>query len=432
MADPKSKQPHQPLKADQKLPNGHGRHRQGRWLPSQDHLEDWLEGLAEHVRGKASGVTLKPAVEEFRELIEDDPIVGMYMRLMIEQVPHTKPYRKRHLESVEQMLYLIDEIIGRAPEYSEKALVSVPLNAVLDWCMGTPAGLAAFRHPTINAVFRNILRAWCDYLSSPASLYVINDTPRGWKCAAARKATGIEEYQYKPREKHWGFTSWNDYFTRRFKPGARPIADPDDDKVIVNACEATPYALKTNVKRRDRFWIKAQPYSLRDMLGDDETADQFVGGTVYQAFLDAHNYHRWHSPVSGTIRKAFVREGTYYSEGESEGEDVDALVRSQSYLAHVATRAIILIECDDPALGLVCLMLIGMDEVSSCIIGAEIRPGHRLKKGEEVGYFQFGGSSYCLIFRPGVIADFAIDALPQPDNPTPPVVLLGTRLATAR
>ncbi len=310
--------------------------------------------------------------------------------------------------------------------------MSVPLNAVLDWCMGTPAGLAAFRYPPINAVFRDILRAWCDYLSSPASLYVINDTPRGWKCDAARKATRIEEFQYKPSEEHWGFTSWNDYFTRRFKPGARPIADPDDDKVIVNACESTPYALKTNVKRRDRFWIKAQPYSLRDMLGDDETADQFVGGTVYQAFLDAHNYHRWHSPVSGTIRKAFVREGTYYSEGESEGEDVNALVRSQGYLAHVATRAIILIESDDPALGLVCLMLIGMDEVSSCIIGPEIRPGHRAKKGEEVGYFQFGGSSYCLIFRPGVIAEFAIDALPQPDNPTPPVVLLGTRLATAR
>ncbi len=120
MTDPKRKSPHQPLKADQKLPTGHGRHRQGRWLPAQDHLEDWLEGLAEHVRGKASGVTLKPAVQEFRELIEDDPIVGMYMRLMIEQVPHTKPYRRRHLESVDQMLDLIDEIIGRAPNTAKR------------------------------------------------------------------------------------------------------------------------------------------------------------------------------------------------------------------------------------------------------------------------------------------------------------------------
>ena len=121
------------------------------------------------------------------------------------------------------------------------------------------------------------------------------------------------------------------------------------------------------MKRHDRFWVKAQPYSLRDMLADDDTAEQFVGGTVYQAFLDARNYHRWHSPVTGTIRKAFVREGTYYSEAESEGEDPEGPKESQGYLAHVATRAIILIESDDPVIGLICLMFIGMGEVSSCV-----------------------------------------------------------------
>ena len=57
------------------------------------------------------------------------------------------------------------------------------------------------------------------------------------------------------------------------------------------------------------------------MLADDAMAEVFAGGTVYQAFLDARNYHRWHSPVSGTIRKAFVQQGTYFSEAESEGED---------------------------------------------------------------------------------------------------------------
>jgi phosphatidylserine decarboxylase len=411
---------------------GQGRHRQGRWLPHQDALEDWLEGLVLEVRDKAEKVALQPVIEEFAKLIDDDPVVRMYVTQMIEQVPHAKRYSKRHLENVAQMLQLINEIIGRAPEYNETGLVGVPLNAVLDWCMGTPAGFAAFRHPPVNAVIRKILNVWCEFLSSPASLYVLNDSPRGWKCASARKATRIEEFQYRPREKHWGFKSWNDYFTRRFKPGARPIADPDDDKVIVNACESTPYALKTNVKRQDRFWVKGQPYSLRDMLADDETAAQFVGGTVYQAFLDARNYHRWHSPVTGTIHKAFVREGTYYSEAESEGEDPEGPNRSQGYIAHVATRAIILIESDDPAIGLVCLMPVGMGEVSSCVIHHEIRPGRRVNKGDELGFFQFGGSTYCLIFGPGTIADFAVDALPQPNNPAPPLVLLGTRIATSK
>ena len=53
-------------------------------------------------------------------------------------------------------------------------------------------------------MIRKILRAWCDFLRSPASLYVINDSPRGWKCASARKATRIEEFQYKPREEALG------------------------------------------------------------------------------------------------------------------------------------------------------------------------------------------------------------------------------------
>ena len=65
----------------------------------------------------------------------------------------------------------------------------------------------------------------------------------------------------------------------------RPVASPDDDKVIVSACESTPYRIATGVQRQDRFWIKSQPYSLQDMLANDDSVDQFVGGTVYQAYL---------------------------------------------------------------------------------------------------------------------------------------------------
>ena len=76
------------------------------------------------------------------------------------------------------------------------------------------------------------------------------------------------------------------------------------------------------------------------------------------------------------------------------------------------------------------LMLIGMVEVSSCVIDPDVQPGRRVKKGDEVGYFQYGGSSYCLIFRPGALQVLR-RALPQPDNPEPSLVLLGTKIATA-
>jgi phosphatidylserine decarboxylase len=211
----------------------------------------------------------------------------------------------------------------------------------------------------------------------------------------------------------------------------RPVASPEDDKVIVSACESTPYGISTDVKRQDRFWIKSQPYSLADMLANDDSVDQFVGGTVYQAFLSATNYHRWHSPVAGTIVRAFVQEGTYYSEADSEGADAVEPMSSQSYLAHVAARAVILIEADDPVIGLMAFVAVGMSEVSSCLIGPKVTPGYHVGKGEELGYFQYGGSTHCLVFRPGAIAEFALSAIPQPHDPRAPLMLVRSKLATA-
>jgi phosphatidylserine decarboxylase len=355
----------------------------------------------------------------------------MYLNQMIEQVPSTKPYSKRHLDSVEQLLRLINELLAMAPEFGESSMVATPLGAILDWPMGTPAGFAAFRDPRINAMIKKILEVWCEFLSSSDSLYVLNDSPAGWKCTEAQRAVGMEQYEHDPAEEHWGFASWNDFFTRRFKDGERPVASPEDDKVIVSACESTPYGISTDVKRQDRFWIKSQPYSLADILANDESLEQFVGGTIYQAFLSATNYHRWHSPVSGTVVRAFVQEGTYYSEADSEGKDAREPTNSQSYLAHVAARAVILIEADDPVIGLLAFVAVGMSDVSSCMIDPHVTAGYHLEKGEELGYFQYGGSTYCLVFRPGAIAEFTLAAIPQPHDPQAPLMLVRSKLALA-
>jgi len=404
--------------------------RRGGWLPEQDDLESWLAGHRERVEAKGAHVVLHPVLTEFQELIDTDSVVRMYLNQMIAQVPSTKDYSKRHVESVEQLLLMINEVLTMAPEFGESA-VTLPLHAILDWTMGTQAGFAAFCDPRINAMLKKILKAWCEFLSSGDSRYVLNDSPSGWKSSKAQQAVGIEQYEHDPQDEYWGFASWNDYFTRRFKDGERPVDSPDDDKVIVSACESTPYGISTDTKRQDRFWIKSQPYSLQDMLANDDSVDQFVGGTVYQAFLSATNYHRWHSPVAGTIVRAFVQEGTYYSEAESEGEAAVEPTNSQSYLAHVAARAIILIESDDPVIGLMAFVPIGMSEVSSCNIDSKVTPGYHIQKGEELGYFQFGGSTHCLVFRPGAIAEFTLAAIPQPHDPQAPLVLVRSKLATA-
>src|SRR5580704_18466004 len=75
--------------------------RQAGWLPEdQDDLESWLDGHRERVEARGEQVVLNPVLTEFQELIDTDPVVRMYINQMIAQVPSTKPYRKRHLESV--------------------------------------------------------------------------------------------------------------------------------------------------------------------------------------------------------------------------------------------------------------------------------------------------------------------------------------------
>ena len=372
----------------------------------------WTNGTGIKEEVKADTIELKPVIKEFKALIDGDPTLRMYFTQMIDQVPgyyKHNPNPNIYINSMEQMLYLINNAIDKAPVYDETDLVGFPINDIFNWTMGVPAGFAAFRNDKVNSIFKKILDEYGSFLDSPASLSVLNDSPTGWKSKAAMEKLNMDQYQYDPHDKHWGFKSWNDFFTRKLKPGVRPIAEPNNNKTIVSACDSNVYNIQHNVKKVDWFWIKSQPYSLNDMLNNDESVvDQFVGGDVYQAFLSATKYHRWHSPVTGTIRKAYIKQGTYYSGTESQGMDPGSPNLSQGYIAHVATRAIIYIEADDPQIGLIVVMPVGMAEVSSCVILDKIKPGYRIKKGEELGYFQYGGSTYCLIFRPGVIKRFEV------------------------
>jgi phosphatidylserine decarboxylase len=142
------------------------------------------------------------------------------------------------------------------------------------------------------------------------------------------------------------------------------------------------------------------------MLADDPWSEQFVGGTIYQAFLSALSYHRWHSPVAGRVAKAYVKDGTYYCETPAEGYDKAGPNESQAYITEVATRALIFIEADNPDIGLMCVMPVGMAEVSSCEI--TVYEGQHVEKGGQLGMFHFGGSTHCLLFGPQVDLAFEL------------------------
>jgi len=140
------------------------------------------------------------------------------------------------------------------------------------------------------------------------------------------------------------------------------------------------------------------------ILNMSDLAKQFYGGSIYQAFLSATSYHRWHSPVSGTIYKTELVDGSYYSQTHNIKDDPASPNMSQGYLAQVAARGIVYIQADNPDIGLMCFVSIGMSEVSSNDI--TVKEGDKVKKGDQLGMFHFGGSTHCLIFRPGVRVEF--------------------------
>ena len=424
------------------------KHRPGHWLPKDRNIiSAWIRNLMAEIADKPK--PLVPPIQEFKEMVESDTALNIAIFSMFKEAEVRKPVTPLGTPEVgdfDQFLALLNAIMTKAPEFTECrnnmgvfepcGLIGFPINALLDWPMGTASGYNVFANKLVNKQFKNILSHWSVFLRSEDSRYVLvegkpNATPKviPWLSETARKEMvavacqgsddpNCEDKKFEdffvcdPKDPYYGFGCWDDFFTRKFKKGVRPVAAPKDEDIIANACESAPLRTRTGVKKTDKFWLKKQPYSLYDMLDWDPLAEQFIGGTVYQAFLSALSYHRWHSPVDGTIEKAYVVNGTYYLENlyegfrNPQGADDSAPNDSQAFLSAVATRAVIFIRAKNPKIGLMCFIAIGMAEVSSNEI--TVKPGDKVKKGDQLGMFHFGGSTHCLLFRKEVdlIFDF--------------------------
>ena len=404
------------------------------WIPQDKTVcKRWIERLVEHV--DANPRPLDKTIQAFKKFIEDDMTVSLLCTTMFHSVASQEPQGKilivqPQVRDYTHMLQLFNHLITQAPQWTDiactKNLIGAPFNLVVDWSMGRTSGWIFFLRSDVNKHLQAILKQWALYLTTPASTSVLNSRD-GWFASegltelVAKGNNGTTKYSFPelyqcpdPTNRDgFGFTSWDSFFTREFQPGIRPVytldsryhSNPSESAaaVIVNACESAPWRLATGVKLQDRFWLKGQPYSLLDVLDNNPLARRFSGGTVYQAYLSALSYHRWHAPVSGRVVSTHHVAGSYFSQapsslGFSDGPDPLALEKSQSYLASVAARALIFIEADDTRVGLLCFVAIGMAEVSSCEV--RVRRGQRVARGQQLGMFHYGGSTYCLIFGP--------------------------------
>lgn len=210
-----------------------------------------------------------------------------------------------------------------------------------------------------------------------------------------------------------GWKSVNQLFARRFKPGYRPIAAIGDSRVITSPADST-FAGQWEVNSNTAVNVKGLYWQIQELLEGSQYKDAFKGGQWTHSFLNTYDYHRQHAPVAGTVLESRIIQGAVYVKigiqpvagsqdkntikGETVGVNTDT--RNVAYAPDSAgyefmqTRGIVIL---DSPIGLVAVCPIGMGEVSSIVTTAEV--GRTLHKGEEISYFQFGGSDCCMVFQ---------------------------------
>nr|WP_253275779.1 phophatidylserine decarboxylase associated domain-containing protein [Xanthomonas vasicola]MDO6937515.1 phophatidylserine decarboxylase associated domain-containing protein [Xanthomonas vasicola] len=161
--------------------------------------------------------------------------------------------------------------------------------------MGTGSGASAVLNEKVNAAFRAMLNEWARFLASPDSTYVLNSDPvSGWFGRAAKTAMPYFATNLicEPTAPHYEFTSWDDFFTRRFRPGVCPFDAPDDDAVIVNACESAPYRLAPACNCATVSGSRRSPTRSTTCLRTMHMSNSLWGAASTRHFLDALSYHR--------------------------------------------------------------------------------------------------------------------------------------------
>jgi phosphatidylserine decarboxylase len=273
---------------------------------------------------------------------------------------------------------------------------------------------------------RTFVRSWGSFL----------DTPESWnkdylQMAQADDTFGLDRGWYEDPS-HW--RTFNQFFARQLKSAdQRPIAASSDPSVVVSPVDAIPegtWAIDNSSRAVEKSGIAVKTGTVQSVEqlvgGQSRYKNAFAGGTLTHLFLDANDYHHYHFPLGGVVKEVAVIPGR-----EMEGGKVtwDAANRRYAFdpssigWQSVETRGCVILETEE--FGLVALLPIGMTPVSSVTFEPTLKEGVRVRKGDMMGHFLFGGSDFVMVFQAG--SNFTLDS-PRNDNQHYSHVLMGERL----
>ena len=215
--------------------------------------------------------------------------------------------------------------------------------------------------------------------------------------ASARDIPGFIDFHQldmsevlKPTE---AFKNFNEFFYRKLKPDARPCSAPNNPKIIVSPADCRSVVFNT-MEDAQKIWVKGREFSMQHLLGNayPEDAKRYNNGALGIFRLAPQDYHRFHIPVDGIMGKPKLIEGEYYTVNP---------MAIRSALDVYGENVRICVPIDSVAHGRVMVICVGAMMVGSTVITR--RAGEKVHRAEELGYFQFGGSTILLLFEPGAM-----------------------------
>ncbi|HEY6932124.1 MAG TPA: phosphatidylserine decarboxylase [Marmoricola sp.] len=204
-----------------------------------------------------------------------------------------------------------------------------------------------------------------------------------------------------------GWLTFNQFFARELNGGLRPISNPTDNHVVTSPADcsyqhcydidADSNIPATRIKRTHTYG------NIRQLLEGSRYADAFAGGTFVHYMLPPSAYHRYHLPVAGEVKESFVLSGQVYMKVDLTDHKLQSRDSTDTGYEFFQTRGVMVLDTaasGNGDLGMVAVVPVGMSHVASVNLTAT--RGTTMAKGEEFGYFLFGGSDIIVLFQEGV------------------------------
>lgn len=360
---------------------------------------------------------LDPSVQALLDFLTDNPVVSYLMANACRQnetmlrTPDldTDGVPIPHIPDAQAFAAICNFLLTWWPRYIDDDLVGLPFSGFTVGIDPTLSGSQLLGLPQFNEKMGAVLNQWHQFLGTPASAGGFATEGQQWLSPKAKESYQFDLWQKDSQTlPYW--SSWNSFFTRNFKNPelSRPVADPDSNQTVICPNDGSLFRWDWNVAADNTFWFKDMNYSLRDILSSpvpEQQAvidqyglvDMFTGGYVFQTYLNPYNFHRWWVPVNGQVLfDPICIPGAYFNKLVLP-DFGGATTASLPYLTEVNARGLIVFETAD--YGRVCCIPLGMSEVSTIAFDAQMKQGAQVRKGQEMGMFNYGGSSFAIIYE---------------------------------